>query len=212
MSLHKFIFIHVPKTAGTSFRENILKPLYRDKFYYDKTMTLDKKEKVHNIKNDLILYNWGIPVFPENYKSYDVIGGHFSFDKYAHLNLSMITFLRDPIERLISHYHFYKDASRLYMDMPIIKFAEVYANFMTRQLGPDLSKMAFVGFTEYYNESVSRFNNKFGLNPPENKNKQYRKDTVNHTITGKERKIITELNEDDYKLYQDALNEFNKGV
>ncbi len=202
--LPKFIFVHVPKCAGTSFRENVLKPIYKGKFYYDKTMTLSKKEKAYNIKNDLMLYNWDTPVFPENYEDYDVIGGHFAFEKYAHLNVPMITFLREPIDRIISHYHFYRDADRFYMDKSIVEFSKIYANFMTRQIG-NLNKLAFVGLTEYYDESVKRFADQFGLDLPKNRNKKHREDKVVHTITDEERKVIKELNKDDYELYSRVL-------
>jgi len=208
--LPKFIFIHIPKTAGTSFKENILKPLYKNKFYYDKFIGLSTKKRAYSLKNNLILYNWETFVFPDNYENYDVIGGHFTFDKYKHLNLPIITFLRDPVERMISHYYFYREASKIYMNKSIIEFSKIYANFMTSQLGSNVDSLYFVGFTEYYDESIKVFADKFELELPKNKNKKHRESKSAHIITSEDRKIIKKINKEDYRLYQNALDKFNK--
>lgn len=207
--LPKFIFIHIPKTAGTSFRENVLKPLYRDKFYYDKSMTLTREEKEHNLKNDLMLYNWGISNYPQDFRKYDVIGGHFSFDKYKRFDSPMITFLREPLERIVSHYYFYRKMDGFYTDKTIVEFSEIYANFMSKQLGYDLNRLEFVGLTEYYDESIKRFADKFELDLPKGKNKKHREDKIVHTVTDEEAEIIKEINKDDYELYNDVFRMYN---
>jgi len=78
MGISKFIFVHVPKTAGGSF-SNMLHGVY-DSITRDTGRSLDK--------------------------DYDVIYGNFTYDKYLYLCRPQITFVRDPVEMTISGFYF----------------------------------------------------------------------------------------------------------
>ena len=76
--ISKFIFVHIPKTAGGSF-SNMLHGVY-----------------------DSIIRDTGQPLR----KDYDVIYGNFTYKKYLYLYRPMITFVRDPVEITISGFYF----------------------------------------------------------------------------------------------------------
>lgn len=89
MSDKTIIFTHIPKTSGTSLKKTIFRDLYaNDKVY---------------------LYN-GIFNFIKTPRSkYQLLTGHFPFGLHTikkFKNAQYITFLRNPIERAISHYFF----------------------------------------------------------------------------------------------------------
>jgi len=98
--MQKIIFIHIPKAAGTSFKAMV------DKNY--------DKEKIFPYSD---LSQFDVKDIPKYLEQYDVFMGHFNyqiFPKYAKkdMGFKMITFLRDPIERVYSEYHYYQRFTR----------------------------------------------------------------------------------------------------
>ena len=92
MTDDRFVFIHIPKTAGTSFRT-----LLYDIF--DETRVSPPFS--------------GAPLTDEDARkldSYQVIAGHISWAdvKRYFPRRRLITFLRDPIERCLSVYGFFR--------------------------------------------------------------------------------------------------------
>lgn len=81
MVVNKFVFVHVPKTAGGSF-SNMLHGAYS------------------SIIRDLPSCS--------KCENYDVIYGQFTYYKYLYLNRPQITFVRDPVEMTISGFYFLK--------------------------------------------------------------------------------------------------------
>jgi len=90
------IFIHLPKTAGTSLRK-IVRKNYRSRelfFVYNRHPRFNSTED---------LWNFG----PEDFKKYKVIMGHFPFNKklFPFEDRRFVTIIRDPVQRAISYYH-----------------------------------------------------------------------------------------------------------
>jgi len=83
------IFIHIQKTAGTSLK-NMLREIYGEKLYSEYADTLHGKP-------------------PCVLSEYECFAGHFNYDSLRYIPHSkkrLITFIRNPKERLISLYHF----------------------------------------------------------------------------------------------------------
>lgn len=96
---NKLIFLHLPKCGGTTFH-SILERMYR-------------KEEIFDIKviNDLRLNIEDFISLPPNEKArLKLLKGHMEFGLHKHFSeeSTYITFLRDPIERIISYYYFVK--------------------------------------------------------------------------------------------------------
>lgn len=110
---HQLCFLHIPKTAGTSFTELLRSIFPQDHLKYIQPQFINGFE---------------IPDFDLN--DFDCICGHFTYEVYKLLKRKplFITFLRDPINRSISNYYEYH---RLNMDSPYLKQHPLYHHYQT---------------------------------------------------------------------------------
>lgn len=95
------IFLHLPKTGGTSLR-NILNREYAENtrlliYTYPHFPKKDGIVKLQKLSND-------------KRAKLELIYGHFAFGIHEYLpqESTYITFLRDPVDRIISHFYFVK--------------------------------------------------------------------------------------------------------
>jgi len=160
-----------------------------------------------------------------------VIHGHYSYPLLTrHFNvdpaLPIITWLRDPVRRVVSNYHYL--AKRLAeelkeeqrglnilrkMQRTLLEFAQYEANQnrMSRFLEAlTLEKMHFVGIVEQYDEDLKTLADRMEWhNYPVFHHNQTGKDTS--SISDIERDIIRSLNQEDVALYEKALDLRAKG-
>ena len=169
----QLISMHVPKCAGTSF-----------------TLALEQAFGPENIYSDYLQI--GDPRFPANFdpegyfsrarrdpyphlQDKQVVHGHFPIGKYARITgVRRITFLREPVERLISHYYYIRSTPpnnmlREYVienDLSLMDFAKLpvirryYAGLLIRNV--DETDLDFVGFTESYQADLQRLSSFLG--------------------------------------------------
>ena len=90
------IFVHIPKTAGTTFRA-ILEKNYKNKLAYE--------VKWPNEIEDIKLFQQ-LPQDKRN--SYDLIFGHLTIGIHEYLTrpFKYVAFFRDPVSRFISGYYY----------------------------------------------------------------------------------------------------------
>ena len=83
-------FTHIPKTSGTSFKETLLHPNIPDSANFKYR---DKRQWLTDIS------------------SCKIVTGHFKFGLHNFFRRKprYITFLREPLDRAVSHYYFIKD-------------------------------------------------------------------------------------------------------
>ncbi len=88
----KIVFLHIPKTGGMTFTA-VLKQLF-------------DKEQIFPHIDPLVL----LKSFASNESAYQVFPGHFFYEVLENFSEKPITltFLRNPIDRLKSHYYFYQ--------------------------------------------------------------------------------------------------------
>lgn len=210
----KVISIHVPKTAGTTFKKVLRQIYHLEEIFFDYPHRGDLR---HNM---LTKPKPGIKV----------IHGHFPGNKYDSKfpEYRKIIWLRDPIKRLISLYFFWKtwqilvesDAENLppvkESSLTFVEFAErremanqIKSKFVQEQ---KLTDFYFVGIQEFFSEDLHEL--KVMLNWPEyeletqnsNPYPEYKlllKEVLsNHEIVNK----ISAINQEDIELYREALS------
>ena len=214
------LFIHIPKTGGTSLEEYLLKK-------YNQTVHDSDKNKIIPIMKRLFLQHY---TYDEIYKNRQVLGVNFDD------NLKIITIVRNPYDRLISDmlylrfinknsspeqiYNVIKNKYLYEKDLynhniPQYKFLidenkNVIPNlkiFKTETLTTELKEY---GFTDYDGKDSSTDYSKY-LNNDSIKliNKFYKKD---FELFGYDmKKTIGEINENDYYIYEnfDSMSNVN---
>ena len=176
------ISVHIPKTAGTSFSLSLNQRFgrayrsdYMDRLFTTET-SLDRKSKS---------MAKALEMRPEEFEGIQCVHGHFLAFKYRFLAeqmpCSFITWLRDPIDRLLSHYYYWVEAydpayaqghHKRFMEegWTLEKFclADEFRNIQSQFLwSTPMSSFDFVGITEHYAEDFSRFSKRFLGSQPE---------------------------------------------
>jgi len=211
----ELVSIHIPKTAGTSFIHSLKK-----QYGNQKVARLDINKNRINI-NKILLDKAYV------YKSPSVIHGHFTLELLQNhinipVNIPIITWLRDPVERVISNYYYlYKRLDEELneekkglnilskMRRSLLEYAhdEKNQNRMSKFLeGVEIEEFFFIGIVENYNQDIKILGQKLNWSNLE---------IVQHNKTGKSYKskvdektkeIIRSLNQKDQTLYDQVLS------
>lgn len=214
----KIIFVHIPKTGGITFK-NMLISNYKE----SEVVKWQKPECNRTIEELHGFISQGKPL----------IMGHIDFsllNQQAFDDYKLICFLRNPIDRTISHYvHF--QTSKLeehqpYKDMPFEEFLQTYAarnwqcQFLSKHKGLASSvdnvdamlkealknleeNIFFCGITEEYDESVIYLRDKIGLTKTKYKYKnRTRKPDLTDELKLNFKKEIAAVNAADIELYE----------
>ncbi|HEX5002725.1 MAG TPA: sulfotransferase family 2 domain-containing protein [Bacteroidia bacterium] len=155
----EFISIHIPKTAGRSFLA-VLKSVYGENNVAHFDRKLFPNKSIPEIEQFLAALDTGKKV----------IHGHFTYKEIRELHLKyqpkIITWVRNPVERVISNYNFFKkriaeapvdSELKLRSDETLLQYAEMETsrNRMSKfidGLPPD--DFFFVGIMEYFEKDL----------------------------------------------------------
>lgn len=216
----KLISLHIPKSAGTSFR-NTLKSIYgesavirldisRKKIEEERQLILRINEKAYN-KSSLS-------------RRVDVLHGHFIIDDLQQqfelpANVPYITWLRHPVERVISNYYYLVERlesiikeeqrnvdilNKMMRDLREYAKRPGNCNRMASFLGSKpLSSFEFIGIQEHYAEDLAAMSQHFGWPAPSVLH--HNKTGSKHAVSEKLRQKIAEWNAEDMALYEEAL-------
>ena len=242
----KIISSHIPRTGGNLFR-NVLYDIFgvrdakvnvRDRVLYD--------EKYFTKKGNFILYedygdkpNWNkYELKPSlDIKHFKCIHGHFRLGKYLDLSShKLVTWLRNPIDRVISEYFFYKNSPLHYNpiqdrilkeELDLYDFCSLSStkNIYSKYIEKNLENIDFIGITETYNDSLKKFEKMFGLKVGDtylyfdvksgdtdfkNNIQNSKWDVYKEEYKKIDRRRIENLNKDDMEIYKTAVD-INKG-
>lgn len=156
------VFIHIPKTAGSSFR------LAAERHFGPEAMLFDYGAEA--AQTSPLVRHW---IYerqdPAGFRgavgagSFRFLSGHFNREKYEDLpGARLVTWMRDPVSRLWSSYRHWRrhrgftGSFREFLEQPRRR------NQQARILGDRVDGLSFVGLTERYAADLVAFNAAFG--------------------------------------------------
>jgi len=216
----KLISLHLPKTAGTSFGQS-LKEKFKESFltdYGDKGIS-----KTTSVRNTSALLS-SLEIANKGLGHINCVHGHFLPIKYLLLattqNLTFVTWMRDPVQRMISHYNFWKrdydPKTAAHHHKQVIeenwtleqfclspKFRNIYCQYLW---GFPLEYFEFIGITEFYENDLSYFGEKYLKTPLKHKKlNTSNREALKYSIDSRLCKEIEEYHKQDIALYKRAL-------
>ena len=160
------IYLHIPKTAGTSFRKSA------EQYFGPDQVLSDYGEQSSSTSEDIrsaVYAENDLASLRETGLEKKFLTGHFSMAKYREIfpDSPVVTFFRNPVDRVISEYvHFsshyeFEGSLRDFYSKP--HFRNRQSQIMSGALPTDLD---FYGITEDYENSLNLFNERYGTKFP----------------------------------------------
>ncbi len=216
------ISLHIPKVAGNSFLR-ALERQYGAALHRDYS---DMPKIQRYLSGDISpIHASELHITELDHDPPQCIHGHFLPAKYltyrANANVRFITWLREPVDRLVSHYNFFFRTYDPQTAGPLFKriveerwtlekfcFSDEYRNVYSKYLWNfPLENFDFIGISEYYDEDLRRFSENF-LQRPLN---SYRLNCATEGKTGQYmldsgfRRQVESFHYKDVELYRMAL-------
>lgn len=224
----RYIFTHMPKTAGSSLREALAEKLPRSNIFYDYNNPLSDAPTKRHLKCIANSIKYGLRNAAGAQGNDSLIYGHFLMGKYARFNGRnfsqydnhvYITFMRDPLQRAVSHYQYWmrKDCSsnkawRMVVNdnwtLEQFLLSDYFSNFQSKFLYRFPSEaVSFIGISEQYERCIDLLGSRFPLfSGLQVKQVNTNPDKVEPYEVGNEiRRKFMELNAADYDNYDKAL-------
>lgn len=169
------VSLHLPKTAGTSFR-TALREHFGSRYLDDYAgggLSRPPCERQAAARTD------GLQLARNGLGGVGCVHGHFLPAKYLPLaernELVFVTWMRDPVARLFSHYRYWRLSYDAEHSLPHHKqvieegwtleefcLSEAFRNIYTQYLWNfPLERFAFIGISEHYREDLHAFSRKY---------------------------------------------------
>jgi len=213
----KIAYMHIPKTGGTTFKE-ILYQNYKEK----PVALLLGKEKLDFFSS----------LNDHEKLKYDIVTGHFNYSFASDLpdDFNLFSLIRDPVQRVISHYNFAMIHSshsntdiqkeKIGFDKYLLSASEGAFNYLVYYFAgqhisnlsdalieaqKNLNRFKFVGILELFDISLCYLKRKYKWNISY---KQYMKTPYKtvETLTPAQEKFLLEKTWADQILYKTALS------
>jgi hypothetical protein len=205
------LFVHIPKTAGTSFRLAV-EEAFPDRVMFDygpksERTSEEVRHLVHGERDlkrlsDLLLERRIV-----------MLVGHVEYSRYADIfpPERVVAFVREPVARLVSEWQHLKRNYGFTGSLLDFGGKQRSRDAQTRVLrGAPLREMGFLGITERYAESLDAFSRKFGFELRELKRNARPVHEPAPELSASELDQLREWNERDLRLYQRAIESFER--
>lgn len=205
------LFIHIPKTAGTSFRVAAEEYYDKNNIFYDYSPQFKETSKcvlemIYEEQDHYKLYKH-ISKLDNSFFS-----GHFHANKYAPLydTLNVVSFVRNPVEQVLSHYNHHKNFHDYDKDLKSFIKEPRFRNIQSKVLrGKPIELYGFLGLTEEYKTSIKMFNVLYDTKLKYKHINVKRKNSLNVEDLDEDiLKLMVRLNEKDIKLYEAVKKQF----
>lgn len=211
MDKPKIVFIHIPRTGGTTMRLSFFRNYNREKdAWIIKASSLGWRSIWRGLPGRQVQMHPDMENRP-------YVSGHTKLDDLRFLKkrgYSFVGMMRDPIERTISHYDWVlkrqidrisQDWKERVLSTTLLEFTKIYENFQYKVMcGYDLSIFDYIGFCETYEKSLRKIGEMFGLNMVHGIHAKKTKSEDRTIATEEEREKMMPYLEKDYKLYNIA--------
>jgi hypothetical protein len=211
-----FLFVHVPKTTGTSLRLAV-EQVFPGRVAYDYSpRSHETSELVHTHvygeKNLPALH----ALLVEEGKV--LLGGHFHYRKYAEIFSPdhVLTFVREPLSRVVSeHQHACRHNG---FEGTLLEFATTKRNRSLQASmleGLSFDDTALIGISERYGDSLRLLQHRIGWRLPElvrNVNPTRKALSGSYTLTKEEEAELRSCNALDLELYAEAVRRFDEAL
>jgi hypothetical protein len=205
------VFVHIPKTAGTSLRKAFEKSAEKHFILKDygnspestpALTALIKEQRLADLRQKFDRPHRGI-----------FLSGHVPAKRYwpfFHAE-SFVTFVRNPVDRVLSEYNHF--VTHYGWKAPVEEFVSLprFRNMMARVLeGVDLAAFGFIGITEQFERSLDELRGFVGIELPMlrvNLGNYQQRDGTEIRFRDDLRTMVADLNRDDIDLYERLLGE-----
>jgi len=229
------IFLHIPKTAGTTLNRVLQKQYKPEQLYY---LGANAQESVRAYQ----------ALAAQKKKAIRLVSGHtaYGFHEYVPGSSTYFTFLRDPVERVVSFYHYVKKSEQHYLNSAAVNefsgikpfvnsgitkmvdngqtrlisgtwlepgFGEITAQIFEQAKTNLSQRFSIVGLTEQFDATLLLFRQLFNW-----QNISYIRQNVtksnqnNRQLSAEERETITAINRWDMALYRHAQSLFEQQI
>jgi hypothetical protein len=219
----KYIFLHISKTAGTSFRKDVIEKNVKTYSFYQKELSNSLHTNNYTLNPKLSIK------FKKDFNS-DAFCAHMPYGLHQLLpgdDYNYITILRNPIDRVISHFNYDIDRGA-YKGNDIFQWIKIRSNAQHEHrhistigsmheknvkikyelaLKNISDEKTIFGFTEKYDEFLSLINKEYGW-VVKNTMKNVSKHKTNLTNTDITK--IEDLCEYDIKFYNESIKIYNE--
>lgn len=207
-----YLFVHIPKTAGTSFRDS-LGDIFGDGLYCDYGPDEATSPAVIEYIHKRNAYPEFASFLAEQPKLI-CLSGHYPIKKYGPFFYikNIMLFGRNPIQRTISQYEHIRRVEGCTESLESFCSKPAHMNLQTRNIGRvPYSLIGFIGLQEFYSESLQLLRSQLGLQVQEsflNINEQ--RSSVKYQPDSEMLAILEKNNEQDLILYKKLTELFKQ--